>query len=149
MDGIPSWVELSEFVWTLGNDIYADREKFMRAVGEWLEDEEADGDLGPMPDSDATVIPVARVGIAYWGLGEGEGYESMYAAIEADDPKGFTLADFLFKVNNATCEALEDADHRYLERISLLTEAGIREQRLSEPPAALKDVPVYFLECGS
>ena len=149
MDGIPSRVELGGFVWTLGGGIYADRKTFMSAVREWLEDEEADEDLERVPDFDATVIPVARVGIAYWGLGEGYEYESMYAIIDADDPKGFTLADLLFKVNNATCEALEDADHRYLERITLLTPDGVAQRRFGHVPWELQELPVFFLECGS
>jgi hypothetical protein len=125
------WV-LSEVRWRFGRPPVPDPVAFSEQVRQYQIEITGEDTWRPA----ACAIPRSRVRVCYLAPEGGERGDR-FVDLECDDGRWFTAAELLFKLNNAITESLRDADHCFLEGLSL------------DPQTEGRAVPVYGLWLGS
>jgi hypothetical protein len=109
---------MGDVQWSFTGEAYPSLEEFIEAVREYHG--EIRGDDAWRPDE--VVLRCRRVRVEHEFSWDEE--DEARVELTADDPRGFTAGELLFKVHNAFVHQLRDGDHVFFEGFSLLEEQG-------------------------
>jgi len=122
---------LASVAWSFSGEPFLSRTEFDAELTEY----QADIMKNPSWNSSELALLAPEVVVQYDEWDEGDGQEGAEVTLRADDGKGFSTGELMFKVHNAFVRQLSDRDHHFFEGFLF--------------SAAREGVPVYQVHLGS